>query len=307
MTSVSVVVTAFRRTRYLEGAVQSALAQSEPPEEVLVVEDNPPYGPGSVEMVGTTTVRRVNASFPNVGESVAFGLDHALGDVVSFLDDDDRFEPAKLAAVRRVFDEHASVVFFRHAVAYIDEDDRTIPPPHFPQRALPPGAVAPVLSALSRAQIASHVSSISVRRSAYTDSTGLLRPFRAGPDAALYWISQLRGPRTVWYSPEPLVRYRRHPGNMSAHADEVVRYAEAVRFMLGHSEGAPDAERFARGFDRSMRINLALRTGRKPSVEDIAVQFWDALARLSPFHLRQWAAGVVDAMATPRPAPGSTP
>ncbi len=314
MTSVTVVVTAYRRTRYLEAAIRTVLDQTDPPEEVVVVEDNPPYRPPSTGTVGSTTVRRFNLSLPNVGESLAFGIDHATGDVVCFLDDDDRFEPGKVARARRVFSEHPSVVFFRHAVSYIDGADRPIPPPLFPPRPFPDGAVAPSLSALSRAQISSHVSSMSIRRSAYAGQTELLRPIRASPDHALYWLSQLPRTRTAWYAPEPLVQYRRHPGNMSAHPDEVVRYAEAARYMLERSHGAPDAGRFVRGFDRSMRLRLAQVAGRRPTAGDVTVQLWDALVRLSPFHLRQWAVGLRESIrpgrrgaATPEPASGSTP
>ncbi len=314
MTSVTVVVTAYRRTRYLEAAIRTVLDQTDPPEEVVVVEDNPPYRPPSTGTVGSTTVRRFNLSLPNVGESLAFGIDHATGDVVCFLDDDDRFEPGKVARARRVFSEHPSVVFFRHAVSYIDGADRPIPPPLFPPRPFPDGAVAPSLSALSRAQISSHVSSMSIRRSAYAGQTELLRPIRASPDHALYWLSQLPRTRTAWYAPEPLVQYRRHPGNMSAHPDEVVRYAEAAHYMLAGSHGARDAGRFARGFDRSMRLRLAQVAGRRPTAGDVTVQLWDALVRLSPFHLRQWAVGLRESIrpgrrgaATPEPASGSTP
>ncbi len=315
VTSVTVVVTAYRRTRYLDGALRSVLDQTDPPEEVVVVEDNPPYGPPFTESVGRTVVRRFNASLPNVGESLAFGIEHATGYVICFLDDDDRFEPGKVALVRRVFSDHPPVVYFRHAVSYIDGEDRPIPPPFFPARPWPFGTVAPALSVLSRAQIDAHASSMSIRRSAYATQTGLLRPVRACSDHALYWLSQYPRARTVWYSPEVLVRYRRHPGNASAHPDEVVRYAEAARYMLALSTGAPVAQRFARGFDRSMRLRLAVVTGRRPTVRDVVAQLWDALVRLSPFHLRQWALEVRDLFAPggrrgvsrPGPAPGRTP
>lgn len=311
MTSVSVVVTAYRRTDYLEGALRSALAQEDPPDEILVVEDNPPYPPASRESHGATTVRRFHESLPRVGESLAFGIEQASGDVVAFLDDDDRYLPQKVAFVRRVFRDHPEVDFARHAVTYIDEQDRAIPPPYYPARPYREGLVPPVLSALSRIQVAAHVSSMAVRRSTYLPELALLRPFRAAPDAGLYWLSQRRRAAAVWYGPQPLVRYRRHPGNMSGRRDEIVRYAEAARHMLATPGGSVAARRFARSFERAVRLPLAYRTGRAPRVGDVVGQLWDAGGRLSPFHLRQWALGLVRFVprkdGTERPGPETTP
>ena len=311
MTSVSVVVTAYRRTRYLDGALRSALAQEDLPEEVLVVEDNPPYREPSQEVRGATTIRRFNESLPRVGESLAFGIENASGDAVAFLDDDDRYLPRKVAIVRRIFHEHPEVDFARHSVQYVDEQDRPIPPPYFPARRYPEGPVPPVLSALSRIQVAAHVSSMAIRRRTYLSQLELLRPFRAAPDAGLYWLSQRRRPAPVWYHPQPLVRYRRHPGNMSGRRDEIVRYAEAARHMLATPGGSASAERFARSFERAVRLPLAYRTGRTPTLGDVAGQLWDAGCRLSPFHLRQWALGLVRFVprkdGTERPGPETAP
>ena len=149
--TVSVVITAYHRTRWLPAATSSVLlAQTDPPDEVLVVEEQ---GDGRRAYEETETrgvpVRRWNGapageSLERVGEMVAFGLREARSEIVSFLDDDDVYLPGKVAAVRGFFAAHPAASALKTYPLRIDAEGRLggplYPPPYRTER-----RVAPVL------------------------------------------------------------------------------------------------------------------------------------------------------------------
>ena len=100
---VSVVVPAHNRPEHLPAAIRSALAQTLTPVEVIVVDDcsDTDIRPAldgfdeRVRFVRLPANRGANAA-RNAGVSAA------VGDVVAFLDDDDRWLPEKLAAQVRL-------------------------------------------------------------------------------------------------------------------------------------------------------------------------------------------------------------
>ena len=96
--AISVVITNYNYGRYLGEAIESVRAQTLPPAEIIVVDDG-----------STDGSREVIARYPDIvavlkengGQGSAFnaGLARATGDVVMFLDADDRLKPFALEAV----------------------------------------------------------------------------------------------------------------------------------------------------------------------------------------------------------------
>lgn len=96
---VSVVIPTYNRAARLLRAVGSALAQTHPDVEVVVVDDGSTDGTHDVlteRMSGDSRVRYLDR--PNGGPAAArnTGLDAARGDYVAFLDSDDEWLPWKL-------------------------------------------------------------------------------------------------------------------------------------------------------------------------------------------------------------------
>lgn len=92
---VTVIIPVFNGARYLGETIESVLAQTHPPSQVIVVDD------GSTDesaQVASGFDRRVDVvRQPNAGQPAALnaGVALATGDLVAFLDADDLWEPEK--------------------------------------------------------------------------------------------------------------------------------------------------------------------------------------------------------------------
>ncbi|MFB6184588.1 MAG: glycosyltransferase family 2 protein [Haloarculaceae archaeon] len=98
MARVSVVVPTYDRPEQLPGAIESALAQTLADVEVVVVDDGSPEPYAADVVADYPDAVRCLRHERNRGLSAArnTGIEHAEGDFVAFLDDDDRWHPTKL-------------------------------------------------------------------------------------------------------------------------------------------------------------------------------------------------------------------
>ena len=96
---VSIIIPCFNAEPWLAGTLESALAQTWPRTEIIVVDDG--SSDQSMAIAGRFEARGVRLlSQPNAGAGVArnTGLDVAQGDFVQYLDADDRLSADKIAA-----------------------------------------------------------------------------------------------------------------------------------------------------------------------------------------------------------------
>ena len=107
--TVSVIIPAYLSARTIGRALDSVLAQTRPPEEILVVDD------GSTDaLVSALTPYRGRVILirkPNGGAASArnLGIERSVGSVIAFLDSDDYWEPNKLELQLDVFRRHPEV------------------------------------------------------------------------------------------------------------------------------------------------------------------------------------------------------
>lgn len=96
--TISVVIPAYNAARFLEETLDSVLAQSRPPDQVIVVDDGSIDATASLAAAYAPSVDVIRQA--NSGESVArnLGLSRASGEWVAWLDADDVWEPTKLEA-----------------------------------------------------------------------------------------------------------------------------------------------------------------------------------------------------------------
>ena len=122
--TVSVVVPCYRCAGTVGRAVASALAQSAPPLEVLLVDDASPDGTLAVlrELARDPRVRVVPLAH-NGGASVArnAGWEAARGELVAFLDADDTWHPRKLETQLAFARAHPEYPMTAHTLAYAED------------------------------------------------------------------------------------------------------------------------------------------------------------------------------------------
>lgn len=133
MPSFSVVIPTYNRPEFTTRAIQSCLAQSKRPLEVIVVDD---HSPQPFAWKGDPIVRvvRHEANFGG-GRARNTGIDLGTGDFICFLDSDDIWLPDKLAEIERVIlktcDAEKTVFFHDLMRRRRGLDDRLLTNPDF--------------------------------------------------------------------------------------------------------------------------------------------------------------------------------
>jgi glycosyltransferase involved in cell wall biosynthesis len=230
--AVSVVIPTFNSARFLAAAIDSALAQTLPPKEVIVVDD------GSTDTTNEILDRYGDSIVvlrqPNSGVSHArnAGAARATGNVLAFLDSDDVWLPQKLEwQVERL--QNCSVGLVHSAVRGIDEHDRVI----FARRDGLSGWVARELLLLQREVIVAGSSNCIIPKAIFEGVGG----FDPNLSVSADWDLWLRIARSwpVAYVPEVLVEYRYHSKSM--HRDVSIMRRDMLR-ALGKAFADADKE-----------------------------------------------------------------
>jgi len=113
--SAAAVIPLYNGGRYIEAALRSVLAQTIPPDEIIVVNDGSTDDGPAIVATFAETLPVTILTKPNGGQSSArnMGVAHARSDLIAFLDQDDIWYPQHIAALSRPFedDERLGVVY----------------------------------------------------------------------------------------------------------------------------------------------------------------------------------------------------
>jgi hypothetical protein len=141
---VSILITSFNYARFLGEAIDSALAQSYQPLEVIVVDDG--STDGSAEVIARFGDRIIPILKANGGQASAInaGFAAARGDVVLTLDADDRLLPGAVARVAAAWRPDVAKVQWRLRVIDAAGRPQPICVPDV-RRHMPSGDVAPIV------------------------------------------------------------------------------------------------------------------------------------------------------------------
>jgi glycosyltransferase involved in cell wall biosynthesis len=99
--NISVVIPCFNRERRIAAAIESALAQTAPPSEVIVIDDGSTDRSAAVAASMGPPVRVIRSENRGPGAARNAGIEAARGDWIAFLDSDDEWHPQKLELQRR--------------------------------------------------------------------------------------------------------------------------------------------------------------------------------------------------------------
>lgn len=231
--SVSVVIPAYNAGRYLGEALDSVLAQTLPPREVLVVDDG--STDDTPEVCARYSGRVRYARQENAGVSAArnAGLAAATGEFVALMDADDVCAPERfarqVAALRRRPD--AVACLSGHWVF-----DRTRVTGRYPGSPAdgdrPPAEVAAYLVAIPMTGL--------FRRAA-ADGVRFPTGVAVGEDTLFLGLLRRRGPFVIL--PDVLYGYRRHPASATSRHSVMAGVRQRVEWVRRHARAEwPDLD-----------------------------------------------------------------
>jgi glycosyltransferase involved in cell wall biosynthesis len=97
----SVVIPLYNKSPHIIGTLQSVLAQSLPPDEIIVVDDGSTDGGAeAVERFAANGVTLIRQANNGVSAARNEGVRHAASPYIAFLDADDQWQPCHLATLR---------------------------------------------------------------------------------------------------------------------------------------------------------------------------------------------------------------
>ncbi len=230
MTVVSIVLPFLNAERYLAEAIASVEHQSHQDWELLLVDDGSTDASAVIAQAAVRRDGRIHLSTRPPGSAhgaaVArnIGLEHAVGDLVAFLDADDVFEERRLESQVDAFRRHpdSMVVYGPTRWWYPDSEERdwTEPMGRLARRVHRPPALLNKVVLSGRGHVPC-TCSVMVRRSAL-DEVGGFEPFQLYEDQTLWVKLFLRYP--VYVSEFVGARYRQHDESMSARSQQSGEY-----------------------------------------------------------------------------------
>jgi len=231
---VSVVVNNFNYARFLRQSVESALAQTHPRLEVVVVDDASTDGSAEViRSYGARIVPVIQEHNGGQGAALTAGFAVSHGDLVMFLDADDWLYPHAAATVAAAWRPGTAVVQYR--LHLVDAKGAVIDLYPAPEIAFDSGAVTRRLLATGRYQGTVTSGNAFAREALSAIMPVPAADFRISADGYLVTVAPLHG--AVTSIEEPLGAYRQHGTNAWAPSGVTgARTAESLRRALVHDE-----------------------------------------------------------------------
>ena len=233
--TISVVVPAYNEERYIAEALDAVLAQTDPPLELIVVDDGSTDGTAEIVRTYGERVRLIEQENRGCPGAFDTGFQQAAGDFIALCPADDVWEPRKLEWQREVLARHPDVdVTFGAAERF----GLASGPHHRPQ-----GAGVLDTRAFAREMYPENLiadPSAVVRRSLYFDLGGY-EPL-VGEDYE-FWMRALSAGATFHFDPRLIVRLREHGGNLSYRALEIWETKHLIHERYADLAGDPELVR----------------------------------------------------------------
>ncbi len=285
---VSVILPVYNRERTVARAIDSVLAQTYRPLELIVVDDGSTDGTrGVLEGFGPRiTVIEQSHDGPYVARNV--GLRHARGSLVAFVDSDDAWLPDRLACQAPLLERPEVGLVFGDAIHV------TSPGPGATRTGLTCFRVSPP----RRGRVAHHFAwynfvptvTVLVRRRCLEEAGGFSEACALSADYLTWFRIALR--HELDYVARPVAEYTVHADGISYDLARALR----ARIQLFSEELARTSDPSTRALLRRLLFHLALSLalaamrGRAHSVSDPLRLAWRTAAMVARVEAGPWAA-----------------
>ena len=266
---ISVLITAYNRKKYLKEAVRSVLESSINRDlyEIIVVKNFTEIEIDS--FLSQNQVIVVNTTDENIGKQIALGLDKASGAVISFLDDDDKFEQDKLSIVLSEFKD-PSLIYYHNLSSPIGEDSTllkgSVIQPIKTQLFLLPDTVENLIHSLSTREDMTHytlmfnLSCVSMRKEVLLKNRVYLERIIDGTDHFAFYISIMENMK-MKFDVKYLTLYRIHKSASNLLSGEFIPRKiglESVRLFLEPNHYSKVLDEATRGTKTNSLIKCKL-------------------------------------------------
>lgn len=138
MNKISVVIPAYNAERFLEATLESALSQTFPPCEVIVVNDGSTDRTEEIALSFGSRIHYIKQQNQGLSCARNTGIAAAKGEWIALLDSDDLMTPDKLYKQARVIDTNFDLVLIYSAFTFLYPDGSTKASDFFPSSNLWP-------------------------------------------------------------------------------------------------------------------------------------------------------------------------
>lgn len=281
--TVTAAITTYNRASFLPGALESVFAQRRPPDEVLVIDDGSSDETADVLARYGDRIRVVRQA--NRGRSGARNraVEEARGELLSFLDSDDRWLPDKLERQVPVLERNARVGMVHGHVDLIDGDGNDLPEQTVRHHALFSAAHRHEVTYAGYAFDCRCFSSALTARVAALRDVGLYDPALLLDDYDLYLRLALSW-EIVFLEGPAVALYRHHEGQMTTYELTMgqIQTAEKHLRLLDERRDVPDWALARRNFELMLARSWAVLDEQAKSRRHLL-----RALRLDPTLLRQ--------------------
>jgi glycosyltransferase involved in cell wall biosynthesis len=279
--TISVIIGAYSRSKYLLAAVESVFAQTLDAKEIELVVTKGFESPAIDQYLSDHQIPVIYDREPRIGRWLLNAIGRTRAPLVAILNDDDLFEPERLAHAVAVFRDRPWLGYYRNRVTPIDSNGGPIPRGEWTRlfrdvefdRSGPievrPDEKDKSVSRLRQTFAAFNASSIVIRRELLTGSQGERFAEAHQDDEALFQAAVLSN-YGLYLDDRRLTRFRDHPGNVTREIENLhqivasmERISEAYR-VSGHAGFADWVNELEvkRRWELHVRsIEAAIRTG----------------------------------------------
>ncbi len=224
---VSVVIPAYNAARFIAMAIDSALAQSYKPSEIIVVDDGSQDNTQSIVEQYANKVKYIHQT--NAGPAAArnMGVREAKGEWIAFLDSDDYWNRDHLKLLLKHARDHPEAALIYCGKKWVDRDGKLIKD-SFDQTKFPSGWI---FKDLFKANYISSTSVVLVKRAIFIKLGGFDEQLRIAEDYDL-WI-RISAFEQICGVPICSVNYRRHDSNLTL---QTIGRFKGVLAVLEHAQ-----------------------------------------------------------------------
>jgi glycosyltransferase involved in cell wall biosynthesis len=220
--SISVVIPAFNASKHISRTIESVLRQTLPADEIVVVDDGSTDDTGAIAASFGPPVRVIRTPNSRLPATRNRGVQEAKGEWIAFIDADDLWVDNKLERQMQELSRHPEAdLCYTGRILLVEGPDST--------------ELCDVIKVPPAATIAEELfhinkfppSCVVIRRSTFLAVGGHDTSFPYVEDWEL-WLRLLKAGVKFVDCPEPLLRYRVHPDNMTHNAVPLLEGADRV-------------------------------------------------------------------------------